>query len=85
MAVCHHLHLGHGAHHEESLHLGHGNHLCKAFMDQLKNPTTVKEEMQVVGEAQDNTRLYEELKALREIAVFRQQKKICRCRCGDTH
>ena len=35
-------------------------------MAQLKNPTTVTEEMQVVGEAQDNTRFYEEeLKALR--------------------
>ena len=33
------------------------------------------EEMQVVGEAQDNTRFYEELKVLREIAVFWQQKK----------
>ena len=36
----------------------------------------VTEEMQVVREAQDNTRSYEELKALREIAVFWQQKKI---------
>ena len=35
-------------------------------MAQLKNPTIVTEEMQVVGEAQDNTRFYEEeLKALR--------------------
>jgi hypothetical protein len=51
----------------------------KAFMAQLENPTTVTEEMQLVRQA------YEELKALREIAVFRQQKKICRCRCGDTH
>ena len=41
----------------------------------MENPTTVTEEMQVVKEAQDNTRTHEELKALREIAVFWQQKK----------
>ena len=37
----------------------------KAFMAQLENPTTVAEEMQVGKEAQDNSRTYEELEALK--------------------
>ena len=34
-------------------------------MAQLENPTTVAEEMQVGKEAQDNSRTYEELEALK--------------------
>ena len=48
----------------------------EAFMAQLENPTMVTEEIQVVREAQDNIRTYEELTALREMAVFWKQKKI---------
>ena len=36
----------------------------------------VTEEVQVVREAQDNIRTYEELTALRKIAVFWKQKKL---------
>jgi hypothetical protein len=56
VAVCHHLHLGHGAHQEESLHLGQGDHTfyVKAFMAQLENHTMVTEEMQVVRQLQNS-------------------------------
>ena len=47
----------------------------KAFMEQLENPTMVSEDMKNVKESQDNSRSYDELKALREIAVFWVEKK----------
>ena len=47
----------------------------EAFMAQLENPTMMSEELKVIKEAQDAFRTYDELKALREIAVYWVQKK----------
>ena len=47
----------------------------EAFMAQLENPTMMSEELKVIKEAQDALRTYDELKALREIAVYWVQKK----------
>ena len=50
----------------------------EAFMAQLDNPTMISEEHKLVKETQDSLRSYDELKVLREIAVYwveRQQVK----------
>ena len=47
----------------------------RAFMEQLENPTMVSDELKTLKETQDNCRSYDELKALREIAVFWVEKK----------
>ena len=44
-------------------------------MAQLENPTMMSDEMKVIKDAQDTFRSYDELKALREIAVYWVQKK----------
>jgi vacuolar protein sorting-associated protein 13D len=46
----------------------------EAFTAQLVSPNTMSDELRVVKEAQDSLRSYEELRALREVAVQRLER-----------